>query len=59
MSKFGVSTANALEMLKVRKKAKFDFNLWVNISRIRTATALISSIILRLHFRNVFSKFGV
>ena len=59
MSKFGVSTANALEMLKVRKKAKFDFNLGVNISRIRTARALILSIILRLHFRNVFSKFGV
>ena len=45
-------------MLKVRKMAKFDFNLRVNISRIRTATAFISSVILRLYFSNVFSKCG-
>ena len=45
-------------MLKVRKKAKFGFTLWVNISRMRTATAFLSSVILRLYFRNVFSKFG-
>ena len=45
-------------MLKVRKMAKFDFNLRVNISRIRTATALISNVILRLYFSNVFSKCG-
>ena len=45
-------------MLKVKRKAKFDFNLRVNISRIRTATAFISSVILRLYFSNVFSKCG-
>ena len=45
-------------MLIVRKKAKFDFNFWVNISRIRRATAFISSVILRLYFSNVFSKVG-
>ena len=45
-------------MLKVRKKAKFDFTLWVNISRMRTAAAFFSSVILRLYFSNVFSKFG-
>ena len=54
LSKSSVWNANALEMLKVRKKAKFGFNLGVNTSRIRTATALISSAILRLHFNNVF-----
>ena len=57
-SRSGVWTANALEMLIVRKKAKFDFNLRVNISRIRTATAFISSVILRFYFSNVFSKVG-
>ena len=31
LSNSGVSTANALEMLKVRIKGKFDFNLWVNL----------------------------
>ena len=58
MPKSGIWNANALEMLKVRIKAKFGFNLRVNTSRIRTATAFISSVILRLYFSNVFSKVG-
>ena len=56
--KSGVWSANTVKMLKVKIKAKFDFNLRINISRIRTATALISSVILRLYFSNVFSKCG-
>ena len=43
-------------MLKVRKKAKFDFNLPVDISRTTTATASKSCVILRLEFSNIFSK---
>ena len=58
LSKSGVSTENALEMLIVRKKAKFGLNLRINISRIRRATAFISSVILRLYSSNVFSKVG-
>ena len=58
LPKSGIWNANALEMLKVRIKAKFGFNLRVNTSRIRTATAFISSVILRLYFSNVFSKVG-
>ena len=58
LSKSGVRNAKALQMLIVRKKAKFDFNFWFNISRIRRATAFISSVILRLYFSNVFSKCG-
>ena len=58
-SKSGVSTENALEMLKGRKKAQFYFNLPVDISRTTTATAAQSCAILRLQFRNIFSKSGV
>ena len=58
-SKSSVSTENALEMLKCRKKAKFDFNLPVDISRTTTARASQSCVILRLEFRNIFSKSGV
>ena len=58
LSKSGVWTANALEILKVRKKTKFDFNLRVHTSRMRTAAAFISCAILRLYFSNVFSKCG-
>ena len=46
-------------MLEVRKKAKFDFNLLVDISRTTTATASKSCVILRLDFSNIFSKTGV
>ena len=56
LSKSGVWNAKALEMLKVRKKAKFYFNFWVNMSRIIIATAFISSVILCHSFSNVFSK---
>ena len=58
LSKSGAWNAKALEMLKVRKKAKFDLNLRVNMSRIRTAAAFISSVILCHSFSNVFSKVG-
>ena len=58
-SKSGVSTENALDMLKGRKKAKFQFNLLVDISRKTTATASQSCVIVRLEFRNIFSKSGV
>ena len=58
MPKSGIWNANALEMLKVRIKAKFGFNLGINTSRIRRATAFISSVILLLYFSNVLSKVG-
>ena len=58
-SKTGVWTANALEMLKGRKKAKFHFNLPVDISQTATAKASQSCVILRLEFRNFFSKSAV
>ena len=46
-------------MLKVRAKAKFDFNLRVDYSRIRTPTTFISCVTLCLDFNNIFSKSGV
>ena len=41
-------------MLKVRRKAKFDFNLPVDISRTTTATASKSCAILCLELSNIF-----
>ena len=46
---------NSLEMHKVSKKAKFGFNLRGNTSRMRTATAFISSVIL-CHSLATFSQ---
>ena len=46
-------------MLQVRTKAKFDFNLWVDISRINSATASKLYVILRLKLSKIFPKSGV
>ena len=46
--KCGASTRNSIEMLILRKKAKFEFSLTVNISSTTTATASKSCVILRL-----------
>ena len=55
-SKSGVWTRNALEILKVRIKAKFEL---IDISSITTATASKPCISLRLDFSKIFSKTGV
>ena len=46
-------------MLKVRKKAKFDFNLPVDISQTTTAMASKPGTSLPLDFSNIFSETGV
>ena len=46
-------------MLKVRKKAKYDFHLRVDISRTTTAWASKSCVILCLVLSNIFSKSGI
>ena len=46
-------------MLKVRTKAKFDFNLWVDISRITSAMASKLYVTLRVKLSKTFLKPGV
>ena len=56
--KFGFWTTN-VEMLKVRKTAKFDLNSWVGISRTTTARASKSCVVLSLELSNISPKTGV
>ena len=46
-------------MLKVRKKAKYDLHLRVDISQTTTVSASKSGVILSLVLSNIFSKSGV
>ena len=55
----GVLTTNVVEKLKVRKKAKSDFNLGVDISRTATARAPKFCIIFWLELSNIYPKSGV
>ena len=46
-------------MLKVRKKAKFDLNLWFDISPTTTARASKLCVVLLIELSNISSRFGV
>ena len=46
-------------MLKVRRKAKFDLNSWVDVSQAATTRASKLSVVLSLELSNIFSKSGV
>ena len=57
--KFGALTENGVDMLKVRKTAKFGINLWHDISWTTTAMASKVCVALWLEPSNVSLKFGV
>ena len=46
-------------MLKVRKKTKFDLNLWFDISPTTTARASKFCVVLLIELSNISSRFGV
>ena len=57
--KTGVWSKNGVELLKVRKKAKFDLYLWVDISQTTTARASKFFVGLWLELSIIFLKSGV
>ena len=57
--KFGALTENGVDMLKVRKTAKFGINLWHDISWTTTAMASKVCVALWVEPSNISQKIGV
>ena len=57
--KYGVWTTNGKEMLKVRRKAKFDLDSWVDVSQATTTRTSKLCVVLSLELSSIFSKPGV